>query len=279
MFHFLRIPCSTSSGIPNRTRGTLKRGEPHRSGLLTTWMLRCRGGPDQRAISGLWCWAKTALSPAQTRPRSGTFCSLGDLPQLVPNLRIDVDGDHHAGRTGPRGARQAAGRAPSRCAPGPAQDQVRTSTSDASGWMRDEESEPLDLRGGARQPRSRPAGTSPTVRPRALASPQAVRWPRVCGQTRRPRPWMARRAWSARCPTGRGRDEHGHSAFLWWAARPQRVFVVGCTPQRVFVVGGTATARFCGGLYATARFCGGRHAAGALYSTCSGFRRGRDCCG
>ena len=30
---------------------------------------------DQRAISGLWCWAKTALSPAQTRPRSGTFCS------------------------------------------------------------------------------------------------------------------------------------------------------------------------------------------------------------
>ena len=45
------------------------------SGLLTTWILRCRGGPDQRAISGLWCWAKTALSPAQTRPRSGTFCS------------------------------------------------------------------------------------------------------------------------------------------------------------------------------------------------------------
>ena len=44
-------------------------------GLLTTWILRCRGGPDQRAISGLWCWAKTALSPAQTRPRSGTFCS------------------------------------------------------------------------------------------------------------------------------------------------------------------------------------------------------------
>ena len=48
-----------------------------------------------------------------------------------------------------------------------------------------------------------PAGWySPTVRPRALASPQAVRWPRVCGQTRRPRPWMARRAWSARCPRG-----------------------------------------------------------------------------
>ena len=34
-----------------------------------------REHPDQRAISGLWCWAKTALSPAQTKPRSGTFCS------------------------------------------------------------------------------------------------------------------------------------------------------------------------------------------------------------
>ena len=78
-----------------RTQGTLKRGEPHRSrpvregftGHPGGWPslnrrrpeagepLRSRGEPNQRAISGLWCWAKTALSPAQTRPRSGTFCS------------------------------------------------------------------------------------------------------------------------------------------------------------------------------------------------------------
>ena len=63
------------------------------------------GGPDQRAISGLWCWAKTALSPAQTRPRSGTFCSLhlarGE-DQLVERRvgRVAVVGDLRVGGGG-----------------------------------------------------------------------------------------------------------------------------------------------------------------------------------
>ena len=56
---------------------------------------------------------------------------------------------------------------------------------------------------------AQPAGWySPTVRPRALASPQAVRWPRVCDSQTETLDGPA--GLVGPLPTGRDRDEHGH---------------------------------------------------------------------
>ena len=55
-----------------------------------------RGG--QRAISSL-VLGEDGVEPGTDQAAERDLLLVGDRPQLVPNLRIDVDGDHHAGRT------------------------------------------------------------------------------------------------------------------------------------------------------------------------------------
>ena len=63
---------------------------------------------------GLVVLGEDGVEPGADQAAERDLLLVGDLPQLVPNLRIDVDGDHHAGRTVLVGLDRPPG-APPRC--------------------------------------------------------------------------------------------------------------------------------------------------------------------
>ena len=91
------------------------------------------------------------VEPGADQAAEWDLLLVGDRPQLVPNLRIDVDGDHHAGRTVLVGLDRPPGTPPR----GARQDLLKIRCGLRQLWLRDEESEPLDY---AAELGSRPPG-------------------------------------------------------------------------------------------------------------------------
>ena len=58
-----------------------------------------RGRDSQIGDFGLVVLGEDGVEPGADQAAERDLLFVGDRPQLVPNLRIDVDGDHHAGRT------------------------------------------------------------------------------------------------------------------------------------------------------------------------------------